>query len=258
MRQSSARRRARAPRPRRARRTRPRSSRISPARPFSTSSRTKFGRARRRSPSDLLEHVGLHPRLDLGVRRAARASSGTSSIAAREVLELLADRVEPALLLRGLEERAGIDAVRGGYERLASSCEKSISASASSIRRCWSASVSVLRVIFSAASEREARDRLLDLGRAPARRLLDLPLGLLEAALAVLLGLRRASARCCASAILRASARIPSASPSPGRSAPCALRAGRAPRRGRGRPPRPTARIRSRRSSISFWIGPNA
>jgi len=60
--------------------------------------------------------------------------------------------VELALFLRGLEERAGVDAVRDRYDRLPSSSEKSISASASSIKRRWSASVSDLRVIFSAAS----------------------------------------------------------------------------------------------------------
>jgi hypothetical protein len=55
-----------------------------------------------------------------------------------DVLELLADDVETVLVTGCVEQRAGVDAVRDGYERLASSCEKSISARASSISRVWS------------------------------------------------------------------------------------------------------------------------
>src|SRR5207244_5122969 len=107
----------------------------------------------------LVEHPRLHVRLDLGVLEQGR-ELGHRVECVHDVLELLTHGVEPPLLLGGLEERTRIDAVRDGYERLASSCEKSISESASSIRRCWSASVSVLRVIFSAASrEREATSR---------------------------------------------------------------------------------------------------
>ena len=136
----------------------------------------------------LLEHVGLDPRVDLRVLEQRGELRAPRRARARGPRAPPA-RLEAALLLRRVEERAGIDAVRGGYERLASSCEKSISASASSIRRCWSASVSVLRVIFSAASS----DRLATSSRiwpsACCGRLLDLALRLLEPALAVLLGL---------------------------------------------------------------------
>jgi len=50
--------------------------------------------------------------------------------------------------LRRLEQGARVDAVCNCYDRLPSSWEKSMSASASSIRRWWSASVSDLPVIF--------------------------------------------------------------------------------------------------------------
>jgi hypothetical protein len=53
-----------------------------------------------------------------------------------QLLELGMHGVERPSLLRGFEERLRVDAVRDGYDRLPSSCEKSISASASSIRRC--------------------------------------------------------------------------------------------------------------------------
>ena len=72
-----------------------------------------------------------------------------------ELAELLADVVELVLLLRDLEQRARVD--RGdlfhGASRAPSpdSAEKSSSASASSTSRCWSSSVSVLRVTFSVA-----------------------------------------------------------------------------------------------------------
>src|SRR5205807_7574129 len=83
----------------------------------------------------LVEHAGLDVGLDLGVlEQRGKLRDGVER--EHDVLELLAHGVEPALLLRRLEERARVDAVRDGYERLASSCEKSISESASSIRRC--------------------------------------------------------------------------------------------------------------------------
>ena len=136
-----------------------------------------------------VEHVRLH----------ARSTSGFSSNARELVVRSRRRRGAAAAractassvpsLLRGLEERARIDAVRDGYDRLPSSCEKSISASASSIRRCWSAPVSDLRVIFSAASEAELADLVADLAERLLGRLLDLAAGLLEPALAVLLGL---------------------------------------------------------------------
>jgi len=100
---------------------------------------------------DLLEHLGLDARLRLGIHEQS-GELGHLVDGGREVLELLADDIEPVPVLRGLEEGASVDALRSGYERLTSSCVKSISASASSMSRFWSASVSDFRVIFSAAS----------------------------------------------------------------------------------------------------------
>src|SRR4051794_36940542 len=104
-----------------------------------------------RAGGDLREYVLLHPRVDLGILEHEpqlvdrRRSFG-------ELAELLLNGLERAALLRRLEQGARVDAVRDGYDRLPSRAEKSISARASSISRCWSAPVSDLRVIFSAAS----------------------------------------------------------------------------------------------------------
>src|SRR5581483_1028179 len=112
-----------------------------------------------RAAEHLVEHARLHVRLDLGVLEERR-QLGDRPDRCDEVLDLLAHGLDAALLPGRLEERACVDAVRDGYERLASSCEKSISESASSISLCWSAPVSDFRVIFSAASrERAATSR---------------------------------------------------------------------------------------------------
>jgi hypothetical protein len=55
---------------------------------------------------------------------------------APQLLQLLVHEVQPVSILSGLEDGARIDAVRDCYDRLPSSSEKSISASASSISRC--------------------------------------------------------------------------------------------------------------------------
>src|SRR5579862_1499040 len=87
------------------------------------------------APEHALEHVCLDPRVELGVEEEL-GELGHVVEGVHEVIELGPHDVEAALLLRGLEERAGVDAVRRSYEWLASRAEKSISASASSIRRC--------------------------------------------------------------------------------------------------------------------------
>ncbi len=97
------------------------------------------------------EHVGFHPRVDLGVLEH-RLEVGCSGHCVADLLELPVHHVEGACVLCCLEDGAGIDAVGDGYDRLPSSWPKSISASASSINLLWSAPVSDLRVIFSAAS----------------------------------------------------------------------------------------------------------
>lgn len=83
---------------------------------------------------DLPDDGGLHGRIGLAVGEQ-RVELGDLVERPDHLLELGANGIEAAFLLRGLEERAGIDAFRDGYERLASSCEKSISASASSTSR---------------------------------------------------------------------------------------------------------------------------
>ena len=70
--------------------------------------------------------------VELGVRDLARSRAFYVDCLGL----LVSDETDDALYLRGLEERARVDALRGGYVRLPSSWEKSISASASSIRRC--------------------------------------------------------------------------------------------------------------------------
>src|SRR4051794_6298931 len=100
---------------------------------------------------DVREDVGLEARVGLGVlEQQPQLVDRRHGVA--QLCQLRVDGVEVPLVLRGLEERTRVDAVRGGYDRLPSSWEKSISPSASSISRFWSASFSDLRVIFSAAS----------------------------------------------------------------------------------------------------------
>jgi hypothetical protein len=109
-----------------------------------------------RSLRNAREDVRLHDRLDLRVLEQP-GEIGRLGEGVAQLLELRVQLVELALVLRRFEERFRVDAVRECYDRLPSSdvsskAVKSISASASSIRRCWSSPVSDLRVIFSAAS----------------------------------------------------------------------------------------------------------
>src|SRR5215470_11438838 len=100
---------------------------------------------------DPREDVGLHARVDLGVlEHDAQVVRPRDGVAQRVKVGL--NRLDPTLLECSVVERAGVDALDGGYDLLPSSCEKSISASASSIRRRWSSASSDLRVIFSAAA----------------------------------------------------------------------------------------------------------
>src|SRR5262249_15323704 len=78
------------------------------------------------------EHVLLHPRVDLGVlEQQAQLVDRVDGVA--QLRELRLHLLEVALVLRRLEERTRIDAVRNRYDRLPSSWLKSISARASSI-----------------------------------------------------------------------------------------------------------------------------
>src|SRR3954451_2140724 len=100
---------------------------------------------------DVREHVRLQPGVDLRVLEQGLQVRRVRERVA-QLLQLCVHGVEPAGVLAGFEQRLRVDAVRRAYDRLPSSWEKSISASASSIRRCWSGPVSDLRVIFSAAT----------------------------------------------------------------------------------------------------------
>ena len=88
-----------------------------------------------RAGENLLDHAFLHPGVGLLVREQPGELRNRVE-GFDEVRELRVDDVEPALLGSSLVERRCVDAVPGSYEWLASNCEKSISASASSIRRC--------------------------------------------------------------------------------------------------------------------------
>src|SRR5579885_3027342 len=208
------------------------------------------------SAEHLVEHVRLHVRLDLGVlEQHGQLLDGVER--GDQVLEVGPHGVEAALLPGGVEERPRVDAVRDGYRPLTSSTEKSISASASSISRRWSASVSAFRVIFSAArSESEATSRRI----SPS-----------ACWVACSICRRVSSRRRCrsssisprirsrwASATLRASARICSASlfarPISARCSSSSLCASSRARSASSS----DWRIRSRRASMYAWTGPNA
>src|SRR3954453_13029245 len=104
-----------------------------------------------RALRDVREYVRLHPRVDLGVlEKGSQVRCVHDRVT--QLLHLCVHDRQLAAVFGGLEERLRVDAVRRAYDRLPSSSEKSISASASSIRRCWSGPVSDLRVIFSAAT----------------------------------------------------------------------------------------------------------
>ena len=106
--------------------------------------------------------------------------------------------------------------------------------------------------------EREVGDLGADEVERALRLGVDLPLRLLEPARALRLGLRPSRARSARPPTLRASARMPAASPfASAMSCRCCSRSSRASSRALSASST-AARIRSRRSSIVFWIGPNA
>src|SRR6185295_5856493 len=205
---------------------------------------------------DLSEDVLLHPRVDLGVLEHQPELLDRGHCCA-ELAELLLHRLELLPFLRRLEERARVDAVRDGYDRLPSRAEKSISASASSISRCWSAPVSDLRVIFSAARSESfpTSSRICPSACAVAwsiwRRVSSSR------------RCRSSSVSCltrsrCASARRRASLRISSDSDF---AWPISLRCSSSSLRASSRALSASAMacwMRSRRVSIICWIGPNA
>ena len=105
-----------------------------------------------RLADDLDDDVGLRLGGQLRVTKDC-AQLGNVAYGRSEVAELLGDLLQATLLLRGLEEGAGVGAVDGGYRTVSgcSSTEKSSSLIASSIRRLWSESSSTLPVTFAVA-----------------------------------------------------------------------------------------------------------
>ncbi len=83
----------------------------SPARPFSATSRTKLLTSSSASAASCSSSAAFPSGSICGLRRNAR-SSGTSSVAVRERAEVGRDRVHAVRLLRGLEERACVHALR--------------------------------------------------------------------------------------------------------------------------------------------------
>ena len=85
----------------------------SPARPFSATSRTKL-RTRSSAPAASCSRTRPSRRVDLRVAEE-RAELGHLLDRAGERGEVRRDLLEPPLLLRGLEERAGVHALRDGH-----------------------------------------------------------------------------------------------------------------------------------------------
>src|SRR5205085_8670601 len=94
---------------------------------------------------------GFRRRLELRIAQD-RAQLRHLADGSREVGELFVHAREPARLLRRLEERLRVNAVRDAQFVCSSSCEKSSVWIASSIRRRWSSRSSTLPVTFVAAT----------------------------------------------------------------------------------------------------------
>ena len=87
---------------------------ISPARPFSAASRTKLRTSSSAVRGQLREHLGLACRVDLRVAEE-RAQLGHLVHRCRERAESAATASTRSGLLRRLEERAGVHALRDGH-----------------------------------------------------------------------------------------------------------------------------------------------
>src|SRR5262249_4428875 len=100
---------------------------------------------------DVLDRGCPRARVELRVAQQL-AELGHLRVGLNDLLELLADRLEPGLLQGRLQERVRRDAGGDRPSSCCSSAEKSASPPASSISLRWSASSSDLRVTFWAAS----------------------------------------------------------------------------------------------------------
>src|SRR5581483_5091916 len=176
-----------------------------------------------------------------------------------ERAEIALDRVQAALLLGRLEERLRVDALRRRhpYARPRSRTEKSRLSIASSISRRWSAESSTLPTTRSVASiVRSATSlRICSIARAVSASICLRVSSSRRCRSASASSRTRAS---CASATLRASARISADSDF---ACPISARCCSSSSRASARALSASAiafSIRSRRSSITLWIGPNA
>src|SRR5215470_15363171 len=204
---------------------------------------------------EVVEDGGLRARLELGVAEHG-AELRRLGHRGREIAERLVHLLEPARVLRGSEQRFGVDAVRNGYAD-SSRREKSSPAIASSISS-WSRFASSVRPTTreAASSVRSATSaRICWSARA----------------VSAAISLRVSSSRRCRSAsvssrircsidsrVLRASARI--ASPWP-RASAISFLCSSSSRCASSRASSAASiecRIDSCRWSISRWIGPNA
>ena len=161
-------------------------SAISCARPFSTTSSRKLRTSSSVPPSRSSSSADLGARVELRVPED-RVELGHVFERLDEVVELVADGLERALLLGGLEERLRVDALRDGHQFLSvlEHGEVEVADSASSIRRRWSSSVEHLAGHLAGRDERQVGDLRADLLERAARLGLDLAARLLEAALAL-------------------------------------------------------------------------
>src|SRR6187551_274022 len=176
----------------------------------------------------------------------------------RQLRELVARHVDAVLVARGLEQRARVHAVRDRHQLFEPSrAEKSRPCTASCTRRRWSSASSTLPTTRSVASiVRSATSlRIWPIARAVSASICFRVSSSRRC--------RSVSASCfarsiCASATLRASARMSADSE---RACPRIARfcSSRSRASLRALSASSTAwRIRSRRSSIVFWMGPNA
>src|SRR5712691_2656681 len=205
----------------------------------------------------LLQQLRLRARIELRVAQDG-PQLGHVVDGGGEVAELGVNLLQALLLLRGVEQRARIGAMDDGY--FTGSCSRAVksrSLIASSISRRWSASSRTLPVTFAVATSVSSATSARICSRARCvsawiRRCVSSRRRCRSASVSSL------TRRRCASATLRASARICSAWP---RAWPRSERCSWMSRRASSRALSASSRarlIRSRRSSISAWIRPKA
>ena len=244
---------------RRAARARSRSPRPRAMRPFSARRRRKLRTSVVGAVGDRLERRGLRARVDLRVAQQLRAAP------ARRARPRRSRRAPPGPRRRSpapwRPRRA--PARRCGATTATAATPSPARARRSRARRSPRRSAggdpsssSTLPVTFVGRLERQVGDLGADLLDRALRLGLDLACRVSSSAPRRSASISSSGASRCASADLpRLGEDLLGLGCGPARSARGAPRAACGPRRGRGRPPRSTARICSRRSSIVFWIG---